>query len=407
MRTLPLALFVALIPACTSRESSSEALGTERAPIIGGVADAFRSYVVGVGDPDVAFCTGTLISRRTVLTAGHCFDTSADAGANGGISWVTFGDYIAGGKVHVLVEKVVRHPGFDRVTLENDLALVHLAADAPSQPVSLLRETLTNDADFIGPNFTFVGYGNDGASHYDLRRAVAFPILRVGPAQIGMEDGGSGPIGPSQFYYSVAHRDTCDGDSGGPGFVVRQGVERLAGSTSFGDLDCAIDGVDARTDTPAISGFIQPTIDAFEGTDPCRSNGVCDETCNVGNTLIDPDCAQAHCSADGMCVLSCSPVDPDCTGTDHCGPDGICDPSCVADTDCLPPGTVTSPDGSGGAGGSGTEGGDDDGGVADASTEINAAAGHCGCRVEGHADETPGLALLGIAALATAKRRRE
>ncbi len=183
------------------------------------------------------------------------------------------------------------------------------------QPAPLLRETMDGSAAFVGPSFTFVGYGNDGAQHYDVRRVAAFPIDRVGPASDVGLDTKTGPIDGTMFYYRAPLKNTCDGDSGGPAFVARAHVERLVGSTSYGDAACQIDGVDARTDAPQIAAFIQPTIDRFEGADPCRADGVCDESCNTGPDLVDPDCAPDHCGADGICALSCvDPPDPDCLG---------------------------------------------------------------------------------------------
>ncbi len=236
--------------------------------------------------------------------------------------------------------EAVRHPDYDHDSLMgNDLTVIQLAADAPSQAVPLLRETMSNTPDFIGPRFTFAGYGEDDDNHRGVRRAAVFPIDRVGPAaDVGL-DTQTGPIGPTQFYYRYPHENTCNGDSGGPAFVPRDHVERLAGSTSLGDLRCQRDGVDARTDAPQIAAFIQPYIDAFEDMDPCRADGVCNESCNVDHKLVDPDCAPDHCGADGICVLSCvDPPDPDCAPVDHCGPDGVCDPTCSpSDPDCLPP----------------------------------------------------------------------
>jgi V8-like Glu-specific endopeptidase len=312
-----------------------EPIAEARSPIIGGARDHFRTYVVGVGDESGAFCSGTVISRRTVLTAGHCY--SAKKGAKGGITRIWFGEEVdtSASRTGVATARVIRHPGFDAGTLGHDLTMVELAADAPTQAVPLLRDTLHNTAGWVGPAFTFVGYGDDGGYHYGVRRVVTFPIERVGPGK----GGGSGPIDATQFYYRVPHKNTCSGDSGGPAFFPRGHVERLAGATSYGDGPCEVDGVDARTDEPAIVSFIQPTIDLFEGTDPCRADGVCHEECNVGGRLGDPDCAPRHCAADGICVLSCVDApDPDCPVIDHCGADGVCDPTCApVDPDCQPP----------------------------------------------------------------------
>jgi MYXO-CTERM domain-containing protein len=415
---------LAFVFASCLAEPDPEPIAAAEAPIIGGIDDTFRSYVVGVGDSQGAFCTGTLVSKRTVLTAGHCY--TPGQGAQGGITRIFFGADVSAGQSWVGTVQAVRHPMYNDNTLSHDITMVELDSDAPSQAVPLLRETMSNTADFVGPYFSFVGYGNDGSFNYGVRKVAVFPIERVGPASDVGLDTQSGPIDATQFYFRVADKNTCDGDSGGPAFLPRQHVERLAGSTSYGDGPCMVDGVDARTDLPEIMAFIQPTIDLFEGTDPCRGDGMCDETCNKGGQLGDPDCAENHCGADGICALSCvNPPDPDCAAVPHCDLDGVCDPTCApTDLDCLPPpdggAPTTSSNGAGGgrttssttsttssttsttsAGAGGADAGADGGPDGRASD-----SGGCGCTTAGDARSAGSLGLLAIGAIVSLRRRR-
>ena len=366
-RRLVSVLLLAVACGDSARPRASRS-GTLRQEIIGGVTDPGHWYVVMVGDSSGGFCSGSLISKRTVITAGHCWGTGADA-----ITRVFFEYGNPRMTTTMVVQSSVRHPGYDDFSLTNDLAMVQLAADAPVQPVPLLRETL--GASFLGPSFTWVGYGDTNANGtgFGTRRVVTFPIQLVGPQSNifvpqSAPSGASDAIDATQFYYQVLNKNTCTGDSGGPGLVVRNGVERHAGITSFGDDDCAYDGVVARTDAPRLS-WIQQNIEAWEPNAPCRSDGLCGSSCvstspSPLGRLDDPDCADQHCGADGVCVISCSPVDPDCASLaiDSCRADGVCKPGCgTPDVDCAG-GTGGGGGGSGGGAAGGTGGGSGGGG---------------------------------------------
>src|SRR5690242_9885930 len=90
-RSLTLPLLV-LLAACDSSGGEAESTASTQQAIVGGVADTFRSYVVGVGDSSGVSCTGTVISRRTVITAGHCYSANQP---KGGITKVYFGSSVA------------------------------------------------------------------------------------------------------------------------------------------------------------------------------------------------------------------------------------------------------------------------------------------------------------------------
>ncbi len=334
--TVAAAALVGLV-GCLDEPGPPPALGDQEAAIVGGISDANHRYVVGVGGANRAFCSGTVISRRTVLTAGHCI---------GGVRNIFLGPQLNGGATKIAVVEEVQHPLYRALPNDNatwDLGILRLAADAPVQAAPLLRDTMTNTPRFIGPSLVFVGYGttSGAGAGFGTRRVATFPLDVIGPAVVGNSYPAPDNLPAELFYYLDAqtmNRNTCAGDSGGPSFFVEHGVEWLAGVTSSGDADCLVDGANQRSDLPYITDFIQPHLDVFDADDPCRADGACDETCDQGGQVGDPDCAAAHCAADGVCAEACTaPRDPDCAATaaGNCGDNGICDPTCASDPDCV------------------------------------------------------------------------
>lgn len=325
---------VGVIAGCVEAAPS---LDEQPAAIVNGIGDPNHRYVVGVGGSTRAFCTGTLISQRTVLTAGHCI---------GGVRNVFFGPTITGGAgTRVAVAEEIQHPLYRALPNDNatfDLGILRLAADAPVQPAPLFRDTMANTPRFIGPAMVFVGYGatSGAGTGFGTRRVATFPIKVVGPAVVGNSYPAPDNLTPELFYFldtETQGRSTCNGDSGGPAFFVEHGVEWLIGVTSSGDAGCTLDGADQRADLPFVTDFIQPHLEQFEAGDPCRADGTCDEACTADGQLGDPDCAAAHCAADGVCAEACTaPLDPDCTAiaAGNCGDNGVCDPTCPTDPDC-------------------------------------------------------------------------
>lgn len=323
-----LGLSIGLVGAGCSAPAQPVADRTQ--PIVGGVAEPNHHYVVALMKGGAQSCTGTVISKHTVLTAGHCI---------GSLDSVSFDQNASSGKT-LRIKTQTRHPMYSTICDDDatyDLGVLQLDGEAPSQAAPLLRQTLDNSKKYVGPSWTWVGYGMTKANGpHGARRAVTFPITLVGPS--AGTHGSLCDIPETLIYATGTKRNACNGDSGGPSFFVQNGVEYEAGVTSSGDADCVLDDTQQRTDQPYIDGFIQKMIDQFEDNDPCRGDGKCDESCNQNGQLGDPDCAANHCDADGICAEACvAPIDPDCMKSQesNCADNGICDPSCGSDPDCV------------------------------------------------------------------------
>jgi hypothetical protein len=307
---LALAGLTAVPLACGPGATDEPPSASDVDDVVGGAPETGHDYVVEVGDGQNPGCTGTVIGRRTVLTAAHCQDLP--------VTTVRFGAVAKDpANERRRVVRQVRHPAFSEDgpngTMLNDLLVLQLDRDAPVAPAPVLREALTNDATFVGPDWTLIGYGRTTGegNDYGTKRKVVVPIEAVGPGRAP-----SGQlVGETQVFHRNAGRGICNGDSGGPGFVVRGGVEVQAGVASSGDRRCSGRGFHQKVDRGVLASFLQAVIDDFEGGDACRSDGACNESCNAGGQVLDPDCAADHCAADGVCSTACvAPADPDCAG---------------------------------------------------------------------------------------------
>jgi secreted trypsin-like serine protease len=217
----------------------------------------------GAGNP-LWRCSGTLVSPRHYLTAGHCtygatrvtiwFDADIDAGRPGN-------GYPFTGPVNGTPHT---HPNFPTASfVVNDVGVVVLDADAGAPPYATLPRV--GDLNRLGKRrgqqdvtFTAVGYGlqksfPDAASwktQSDRVRMVATPKL----LQINVP-GFTG--GFSILLSNNAHTGgTCFGDSGGPNFIGSSSV--IGGVTSFGiNGNCAGTGGVFRMDTDNVQDWLK------------------------------------------------------------------------------------------------------------------------------------------------------
>ena len=213
-----------------------------------------RRHVVQIKGPGGTQCSGTVIAKRLVLTAAHCFMAGR-------------GDYVIRAldpRFHFRFAnalQVALHPDFDVTALGtnaplNDIALLRSDRDFPAwlEPVPLAAK-LPNDGEFIDVTVAGFGMNRDHvvASAGTLRE-MRFAMLD----QI---------VDRSKLLFLIdrsAHAKSrragvCRGDSGGPVFRVDETRLVLVGVVSAviagNDRDCGT--VTAVTAVSAYRSFLQ------------------------------------------------------------------------------------------------------------------------------------------------------
>ena len=243
--------------------------------LIGGVPAPSRDAVVAIVQARLRcedttanlVCTATLVAPRVVVTAAHCVVNRSPASLE-----VFFGqDVTAAGRFAYVVDLQVP-TSFDPETLANDIAVLMLASDAPSKPVAL--QTVAIDASAVGTKARVVGYGEDAIGARGGARLEGTVVI--------------GAVAPTTLTVTPGPQLTCNGDSGGPLFLSKGGVDYLAGVTSFGDPGCKNHSQLTRVDA-FVTAFVQPFIDmaATAPTPPV----VVPTTGTCGICGRDPDCA--------------------------------------------------------------------------------------------------------------------
>jgi secreted trypsin-like serine protease len=197
---------------------------------------------VAIGDSATWFCSGTLVGKNVVVTAGHC--------AEKGITRVFFGPDVTnlpGGAVEQVMNTYT-HPSYVAGTPYNDIAICVLKNDVSVKPVPLSASVSVPST---GTDVTIAGFGSTdtrGTSTFGTRRFGTIKLLPCTTADAATGcDPGTELIG-SQLQVAGA----CGGDSGGPVYGANRAL--LLGSVSRRA---------ANATTPCGSGAIYERVDKY------------------------------------------------------------------------------------------------------------------------------------------------
>jgi Trypsin len=223
------------------------------------------AYVVKVQGKLLPVCSGTLISPRVFLTAGHCTEVEV---RNDRPAYISFDPTYKPGASKVVKGTPYLHPRFcfsDKegcgglfirydagvVVLNRPVRMATYGALPKARLVATLKE---------GQRLTAVGYGATGYQiDGEPRPQLAYPGERFS-ATVRLLD--TNDALADMFVKTTGvglirgkGEGSCRGDSGGPLFVGDQ--QTIVGVTSFGNIVCRGSVYYQRTDLPVVLKWVR------------------------------------------------------------------------------------------------------------------------------------------------------
>ena len=321
----------------------------------GAVGATVSLFFTDMGDSG---CTGTLIAPRVVATAAHCL---LDVDAS--ILEIVVGaarPADADESQHYTVSSMTAHPEFTMrgyptedpagLSDERDIGVVVLADEvAGVTPAPVLSQASFDAVLTEGTEIVLAGFGltaDDESAGYGVLNVASSPFARRSAAEMLV----GGPGLP----------DTCNGDSGGPAYVVVNGVRHLADITSrgswLGDGSCGNGGI--YTLFGAYADFVIEasagewtgeggSVDLPPPPPPPDDPASCAGSCEIGVSYDESCYCDPLCQMNGDCCADFEESCPEvgswtCTEEDlydeECDCDcGLPDPACDGDECQAPP----------------------------------------------------------------------
>ncbi len=229
-------IFFLLFPLLPTNGSAEDVIKQPGKRIVGGTPTTIDmhpwqvAFSVKLGGKDY-LCGGSIISKRWVLSAAHCFAPARKLGMVRIKSGVT--KYLVEGSWSAAA-KVIVHPKYDGKTSANDIALVKLSTDAQGKSVPLVGRKRKLQA---GQELEVTGWGATREGGSASARLLRAGVPYVSNSTCNEPTSYNGKIGGTMMCAGRKSGgiDACQGDSGGPLIWRTDDGPVLVGVVSWGD----------------------------------------------------------------------------------------------------------------------------------------------------------------------------
>jgi secreted trypsin-like serine protease len=220
------------------------------------------AYLGKFGGKLLPVCSGTLISPKVFLTAGHC--TRSDIRKDRPV-YVSFDPTYKPGASEVIKGTPYLHPNCNAEGCPRyDVGVVVLNEPVSMATYGALPEAGLVDTLKVGQRLTAVGYGVNGYGRIDSEPPLPPQPIVLGDryrATVRLLDTRNPAVG--EMYVKTTGinltgekgETTCSGDSGGPLFVPDQ--KTIVGVTSYGYPLCRGPGYYQRMDLPRVLKWVR------------------------------------------------------------------------------------------------------------------------------------------------------